>query len=77
MIGDLAATFFNFTTSCVTSLQLLFLRLQHGCKVCWTGVYILSMAREKTFDESILPNKVKFIHLIFSNVWLNKCIFAM
>ena len=72
MIDDLAATFLN----CVTSLRLLFLRLQRGCKPCWTGVYMLRMAREKTtlqvctFDESILLYQVKFMHLIFSNVWL-------
>ena len=47
------------------------------------GVYILRMASEKTtqqvctFDESILLYQVKFIHLIFSNVWFYKCIFAM
>ena len=68
MIGDLAGTFVklchvlcNFSAIVIFSVVK---SLQRGCKLCWTGVYILRMAFEKTtqqvwtFDESILQQKL-------------------
>ena len=56
MIGDLAATFLklcyvlcNFSAIVIFSVAE---RLQRGCKLCWTGVYILRMAREKTTQQA-------------------------
>ena len=90
MISDLAANFVklehvlcNFSAIVIISIAE---RLQRGCKLSSTRVYILRMARVKTtqqvctFDESILQQlaicQVKFIRLIFPHVWFYKCIFA-
>ena len=55
MIDDLAATsvklchfLCNFSVIVIFSVAE---RLQRGCMLCWTGVYILRMACEKTTKQ--------------------------
>ena len=65
MIGDLAATVFKLCHVLCNFSAIVIFEVAAWLQGLLDGVYILRMAHEKTFDVSILPKKVKFIHLIY------------